>query len=415
MAHQQRDAEHQVVVEGGVDGAESFFVELQSFLVQQLGDQSETHGDASPSSSFLLITATLDAVTFPPCLTPQQRRIVHHVAAELGLFHTSSGGGSSQRSITVSVNLPDNYNIQYEPLEQSSLVEKKPLKYAYFALEEEELQRRRKHVIDHALGWASFQQRTPTTPVSTAVLPVMLSSHGDILENRDNCYEIVLDHFVNMLRLFRYTTNGTEFFSLHQSPSIHSPPGVVKFCWVDTIEDLKTMSCYLGSCRAFALDMEMHSERSFFGHTCLLQISTSALYSGYSPPPPSHSNDYLDYDFVVDVLALWEHIGETLKDVMADPTILKVVHGARGGDIPALFRDFGIILVSIFDTQEACNILKERKEGWWGGKIGLGSVLTRLNASIDITLSNQLTSAGEVGPQFDEVKKRLATADWRAR
>ena len=39
---------------------------------------------------------------------------------------------------------------------------------------------------------------------------------------------------------------------------------------------------------------------------------------------------------------LWKLIPEVLGPIFNDPKIVKIGHGVMGGDIPALFRDFGI-------------------------------------------------------------------------
>lgn len=54
----------------------------------------------------------------------------------------------------------------------------------------------------------------------------------------------------------------------------------------------------------------------------------------------------------MDTLALWPHIGPALGPIFRDPRVVKIGHAIMGGDAPALFRDFGIIIVNAFDTQE---------------------------------------------------------------
>lgn len=69
-------------------------------------------------------------------------------------------------------------------------------------------------------------------------------------------------------------------------------------------------------------------------------------------------------------------------------------HGIMGGDIPALFRDFGIIVVNAFDTQEASGFL---------GRTGVG-----LAALLDLwgcPLKREIAT----------LKDRMKHADWRLR
>jgi len=55
-------------------------------------------------------------------------------------------------------------------------------------------------------------------------------------------------------------------------------------------------------------------------------------------------------DYLVDTLALWDDIPVRMAGAFADPTKLKIFHGAQGSDIQALQRDFNICLVNVFDT-----------------------------------------------------------------
>lgn len=91
--------------------------------------------------------------------------------------------------------------------------------------------------------------------------------------------------------------------------------------------------------------------RSFLGFTCLMQIST-------------RSDDY-----VIDALALRNHLGPALAGTFADPQVLKVLHGADR-DIEWLQKDFGLFVVNMLDTGRAARIL--------GLPCGLGKLLALL-------------------------------------
>lgn len=378
------------------------------------------------------VSYTAEEVLFPSCLTPQQRRTVHVVAAELGLFHTSRDQPGGGRCITVS----RSPLAQEEPSTSSSGSENIPkpdIHYAYFRLSEEERRHRLQVVEGHYQGWTD---RLEQLQLQYAREPSLIVDTANSAEVR---YEIAENHLIHMIRVFRASLRQSssplqEQVSLRHEPSIYDVDRV-RFRWVDSVFALEEMAAHLRRCRVFSLDLEMHSVRSYYGHTCLLQISTSALYSPHMDGPSEEWSNYdsFDYDYVVDTIALWEQIGPELGDVLGDPDIVKLVHGAAGGDVPAFFRDFGLVLVSSFDTQEACSLLKrsceENDEGrqrwWWGGKVGLGSVLTSLDACTfsdekDSTQSQDNCQAKLDGPvklfaRFDEVKRRLATADWRER
>ena len=121
--------------------------------------------------------------------------------------------------------------------------------------------------------------------------------------------------------------------------------------WVDTPATLQTLASRMGGCSCIAVDLESHNVRSYYGFTCLIQISL-----------PGGS------DYLVDTIALWDHIGDVLGPVFADPDICKVFHACEGGDIAALHRDFRIFCVNVFDTQHAARLL--------GLPLGLGELLS---------------------------------------
>jgi exosome complex exonuclease RRP6 len=71
-------------------------------------------------------------------------------------------------------------------------------------------------------------------------------------------------------------------------------------------------------------------------------------------------------DFVIDVIKLRSFVGPTLARAFADPTTLKVLHGADY-DILWLQKDFGLYVVNMFDTGQAARLLNMA--------CGLGSLL----------------------------------------
>ena len=96
--------------------------------------------------------------------------------------------------------------------------------------------------------------------------------------------------------------------------------------FVESESALDELAEHLARHREFAVDLEHHSYRSFQGFTCLMQISTR------------------ERDFVVDTLALRGRLRAALAPHFADPTKLKVMHGADN-DVQWLQRDFGIYIV----------------------------------------------------------------------
>jgi cation-transporting P-type ATPase D len=64
--------------------------------------------------------------------------------------------------------------------------------------------------------------------------------------------------------------------------------------------------------------------------------------------------DIGDRDYLVDALALHDQL-PLLRPLMADPTVLKVLHGGAN-DIGWLQRDAHVYLVNIFDTEKAAQV-----------------------------------------------------------
>ncbi|KAA8917633.1 hypothetical protein TRICI_000234 [Trichomonascus ciferrii] len=111
--------------------------------------------------------------------------------------------------------------------------------------------------------------------------------------------------------------------------------------YVDNQEKLNAMIKDLQKSKEIAVDLEHHDYRSFQGIVCLMQISNR------------------EKDWIVDTLDLRDEL-EALNVVFADPKIVKVLHGAFM-DIIWLQRDFGLYIVSLFDTYCASKALNLKK------------------------------------------------------
>ena len=62
------------------------------------------------------------------------------------------------------------------------------------------------------------------------------------------------------------------------------------------------------------------------GKVCLLQISTAS------------------HNYLIDTLALWDHVYHYLNPIFQNPKILKIAFSISGCDVPGLYRDFGITI-----------------------------------------------------------------------
>lgn len=110
---------------------------------------------------------------------------------------------------------------------------------------------------------------------------------------------------------------------------------------VENTEKLNEMIEILKCQKEIAVDLEAHSQRSYLGFTCLIQISTRTE------------------DFIVDAIVLRDSLN-ALNSVFGDPNIVKVFHGADY-DIAWLQRDFSVFVRPLFDTYHASHCLKMPK------------------------------------------------------
>lgn len=121
------------------------------------------------------------------------------------------------------------------------------------------------------------------------------------------------------------------------------PPPV----WVDVPAAFQAMLAHLEGEPALAVDTESNSLYVYQERVCLIQISVPGV------------------DYLIDPFALHDLSG--LGPFLADPRVLKVLHGAEY-DLSVLHRDFRFTLANLFDTMWASRIL-----GWPAH--GLGDLL----------------------------------------
>lgn len=97
-------------------------------------------------------------------------------------------------------------------------------------------------------------------------------------------------------------------------------------------EAVRILACH----PVVAMDLEADSMHHFEEKVCLLQLATDTSC------------------FIVDPLRVTDL--SPLESVFSDPGIVKVLHGADY-DIRSLYRDFGITMQNLFDTEIACRFL----------------------------------------------------------
>lgn len=127
-----------------------------------------------------------------------------------------------------------------------------------------------------------------------------------------------------------------------REPIRYLPVETTTAVWVDTFEGVEAMLAELREADEIAVDLEHHDYRTYTGLLSLMQISTR------------------NKDWIIDTLQPWRHRLEILNEVFADPTKLKVFHGASS-DIVWLQRDLGLYIVGLFDTYFACDCLEYSK------------------------------------------------------
>ncbi len=113
--------------------------------------------------------------------------------------------------------------------------------------------------------------------------------------------------------------------------------------WVRTPESLARLARSLEGCRAIGLDTESDSLYHHFEKVCLVQLATDRGEA-----------------FLVDTLAVRDL--SPLAPAMADPALVKVLHGADY-DVTTLKRDFGFAFASLFDTMIAARLLGRSEIG----------------------------------------------------
>ncbi len=114
--------------------------------------------------------------------------------------------------------------------------------------------------------------------------------------------------------------------------------------WVDTPDGVQEVADLCARSDRFALDTEADSMHSYFHKVCLIQVTAD------------------DRNMVVDPLALEPEDIEPLWEVVGDPAVPVLMHGADY-DIRVLDRDFGAEIRGLEDTQIMARLLGEERTG----------------------------------------------------
>jgi ribonuclease D len=169
--------------------------------------------------------------------------------------------------------------------------------------------------------------------------------------------------------------------------------------WIRTPEALASLVCSLAGCRAMALDTESDSLHHYFEKVCLVQLATEKGEA-----------------CLIDPLALKDLA--PLAPILADPSVVKVFHGADY-DVTTAKRDFGFRFDGLFDTMIAARFLGITE-------FGLQAIL-RTEFGVELSKSSQkddwsrrpltpvqeayaLADVGHLLPLHARLEERLRTA-----
>lgn len=120
------------------------------------------------------------------------------------------------------------------------------------------------------------------------------------------------------------------------------PPSQIDFELVDTTEKLSQFARNIEGAEMIAVDLEADSMFHYQEKVCLVQMAANGFTA------------------VIDPLKIKDL--DILAPLFADQRICKVLHGADY-DVRSLYRDFGIIINNLFDTQLACMYLGHAETG----------------------------------------------------
>ncbi|GIL77185.1 hypothetical protein Vretimale_3160 [Volvox reticuliferus] len=135
--------------------------------------------------------------------------------------------------------------------------------------------------------------------------------------------------------------------------------------WISNPKQLYSLGQRLRLERQVGLDTESSPLLSYHGLVCLIQLSVwdgggdggrNGASSNNSNGSSSGSGSEDGTVWLVDALALHDHVGPALGALMSDPRVIKVIHGG-GNDVVWLQRDFRMYPVNVFDTEKASQVL----------------------------------------------------------
>lgn len=276
-------------------------------------------------------------IALPATLSPHQRRDVHLVAMQVGLFHNGFEGSwlppqhGDNRFVAVSV-FEDGLNFVENNANEQEEVDNE-LNQPFVPVE-----KYKPWIRKRSNGTMIEIDRAKDTKEGKNLVYRMFDQPGLCL--RDGLDTIDLE-----------TMKGMDL-------SHRTPPGSGdddqndnSWMYVDTADKMKLCIKELEEAQPteLAFDLECYNKSKYVQVTCLLQLATNR-----------------GKDYVVDVLGddgrVWDMVGPGLAKFFADPNIVKIGHSIAGLDVQCLHRDFGIFVVNAFDTFEAAHHLHQHHQ-----------------------------------------------------
>ncbi|KAL7432403.1 hypothetical protein ACHAXH_007694 [Discostella pseudostelligera] len=323
----------------------------------------------------------LPYLDLPDTLNSKERRKVHLMCAYLDLYHDTAGGESAQIAGT-----------DTDPIENncaSSVSPPTPARRISVSIYEDGLRLVPNRDADGNVSQSSFPSQTCRPWYYRAYGNATNTNHEDIQQRVDAIEKekVQIRQFSNLpeltLRLPDNENPATscddlDFNILDQLDlSMEPTPDETPWMLVDTVDKLKLCVNELmyGVCNnnerppkihELAFDLEMGNVGKSGGsgvRTCLIQLTSDVATIMVDELSGSSKKVYKDY--IIDPLApgLWDAIPTYLGPIFSDPSIVKIGNGIVGMDTTSLHRDFGILIVNVFDTYEASTILTHRKHG----------------------------------------------------
>ena len=257
----------------------------------------EDGGEETSGIKNTIYDQNLGVLKFPPSLTANQRHLIHEIALSLGLFHASNGEGNSRCVLVAKHSTLLDFSESSEGSRQNPYYNEKACK---------------------PTNVRPFLQGPETRLGIKQALSRAVSASGVHPDFQ----------FLHLKGAAAKELTKNKLFKSGECVDLETP-----LVFVDTLDALVCCAEALSLLSEIAFDCEMHQFRSYFGITCSIQFSGGGV------------------DYIVDTLALWEHINPILGPIFANPKIIKIGHAIMGGDVPSLNRDFGILIVSSFCTQ----------------------------------------------------------------